>query len=96
MSLLHNWRTAYDLVVENPNGYLMKSNWDTVCLAYKDKHILVHLYSKDIYGYSYYHRVFDSWRKNRVQYLFHELKHFPMYYITRNRIFMEDSFVVDK
>lgn len=96
MSLLHNCRTAYDLVAENPKGYFMKPNWGAVCLNYKDKHILISLYSQDIYGHSFYHRAFDSWRKDRVQYSFHETEHFPMYYITRNRIFMKDIFEVDK
>jgi len=69
-------------------------------LTFKFEHVVIKLYTLDFYGMSYYHRPWDYWRKNLVQYTIHlngHGLHFPFYIIRRSKIFNNNpALVVDK
>lgn len=50
-------------------------------------HIRIKFYTLDFYGSSYYHRPWDYWRKNFIEYTIHDRCHFPLYFFTRAGIF---------
>ena len=104
MSLLYSYKRAkVDEVLdkESISDYITKSNYAVTDIEKQYDHIKIRIYSLDFYGMSFYHRAWDYWRLNNVQYSFHHKDkggsrfHFPFYYQRRNSVFQYVR-VVDK